>query len=71
VKFVLNEQAKIQVKKDTPVFTIIEPVTVPSEKSKPNRLMILFIWFFLGGVVGAGTVFGHGFIEPLKKKWME
>jgi len=48
-----------------------EPVTIPSEKSKPNRTLILFIWLFLGGVIGAGIVFGQGFIEPLKKKWME
>jgi len=65
------EQAKIQVKQDTPVFTIIEPVSVPTKKSKPNRPMILFIWLFLGGVIGTGIVFGKGFIEPLKKKWKE
>jgi uncharacterized protein involved in exopolysaccharide biosynthesis len=65
------EQAKIQVKQDTPVFTIIEPVSVPTKKSKPNRPMILFIWLFLGGVVGIGIVFGKGFIEPLKNKWIE
>jgi hypothetical protein len=65
------EQAKIQVKQDTPVFTIIEPVSVPTKKTKPNRPMILFIWLFLGGVIGTGWVFGKDFIEPLKKKWME
>jgi len=65
------EQAKIQVKQDTPVFTIIEPVSVPTKKSKPNRPMILFIWLFLGGVIGTGVVFGKGFIEPIKKKWNE
>jgi uncharacterized protein involved in exopolysaccharide biosynthesis len=63
------EQAKIQVKQDTPVFTIIEPVSVPTKKSKPNRQMILFIWLFLGGIAGTGIVFGKGFIEPLKNKW--
>jgi uncharacterized protein involved in exopolysaccharide biosynthesis len=31
------EQAKIQVNKDTPIFTIIEPVSVPLERSKPKR----------------------------------
>ena len=36
------EQAKIQVKRDTPVFTIIEPVSVPSEKSSTSRIKILF-----------------------------
>jgi len=65
------EQAKIQVKQDTPVFTIIEPISVPTKRSRPNRAMILFIWLFLGGVAGTGIVFGKGFFEPLKNKWKE
>ena len=44
------EQAKIQVNKDTPIFTIIEPVSVPLERSKPKRSMMVIIWTFLGGV---------------------
>ena len=63
------EQAKIQVKKETPVFTIVEPVTVPSEKSKPKKAMILFIWIFLGGIVGVGIVFGRGYLSGIKQKW--
>ena len=63
------EQAKIQVKQDTPVFTIIEPVSVPTKRSKPNRPMILMIWLVLGGVTGTSVVFGKGFIEPIKTKW--
>jgi LPS O-antigen subunit length determinant protein (WzzB/FepE family) len=65
------EQAKIQVKQDTPVFTIIEPISVPTKKSKPNRPMILFIWLFLGGVLGAGIVFGRGYLNTIKKQWNE
>jgi hypothetical protein len=65
------EQAKIQVKQDTPVFTIIEPVTVPMKKAKPNRPVILFIWLFLGGVVGTGIVFGREYIGSIKKQWNE
>ncbi len=65
------EQAKIQVKKETPVFTIVEPVTVPSEKSKPKKAMILFIWIFLGGIVGAGIIFGKQFFSGIKEKWKE
>ena len=42
------EQAKLQVNKDTPVFTIIEPVTVPFERSAPKRSLIVLIWTFLG-----------------------
>lgn len=63
------EQAKIQVKKETPVFTIVEPVTVPTEKTKPKKMTILMIWVFLGGVIGVGLVFGKSFLIDLKKKW--
>ena len=31
------EQAKLQVNKDTPVFTTIQPVTIPFERSAPKR----------------------------------
>lgn len=65
------EQAKIQVKQDTPVFTILEPVSVPTKKSKPNRPMILFIWLFLGGVIGTGIVFGKGYYSSIKTQWNE
>jgi LPS O-antigen subunit length determinant protein (WzzB/FepE family) len=65
------EQAKIQVKKDTPVFTIVEPVSVPNEKSKPSRPLILIIWIFLGGIIGTGIVFGKGLLAGVKKKWVE
>lgn len=50
------EQAKIQVNKDTPIFTIIEPVSVPLERSKPKRTMMVIIWTFLGGVFSVGWV---------------
>ena len=50
------EQAKIQVNKDTPIFTIIEPVSVPLERSKPKRTITVIIWTFLGGVFSVGWV---------------
>ena len=42
------EQAKLQVNKDTPVFTIIEPVTVPFQRSAPKRKNIVILWTFFG-----------------------
>lgn len=65
------EQAQIQVKEDTPVFSIIKPVTVPIEKSKPNRPMILVIWTFLGGIFAVGWIFGKQFLATVKTKWNE
>lgn len=65
------EQAQITVKEDTPVFSIVKPVTVPLEKSKPNRPMILIIWTFLGGVIGIGWIFGKQYLGDIRKKWNE
>lgn len=65
------ETAKIKVKEDTPILTVIEPVRVPVEKSAPNRPLILFIGIFLGGIAGVGLVFGKNFWADLKVKWKE
>ncbi len=56
-------QSEIKVKEDTPIFTIIEPVTVPLEKSKPKRSMILVVFTLLGGVMSCGLIFGLDFLK--------
>ena len=50
------EQAKLQVNKDTPVFTTIKPVTVPFERSAPKRSQIVIVFGFLGFVLSCGYV---------------
>ncbi len=50
------EQAKLQVSKDTPIFSVLKPVVVPNEKSGPKRLMIIVIWSFIGFLVASGKV---------------
>lgn len=47
------EQAKIKVKEETPVFTVLEPVRVPAEKSSPRRMLILGSSVIVGFVIGA------------------
>jgi len=72
---VYNELAKqletqqIQVKEDTPVFTILKPVSIPIEKSKPKRSLIVVIWTFLGVALGISFVFGKVFFGGIKEKW--
>ncbi|MCG6191381.1 Wzz/FepE/Etk N-terminal domain-containing protein [Maribellus maritimus] len=61
------EQARIKVKEDTPVFSVIRPVIIPFEKSKPNRPLILIIWIFLGGILGVGLLFGKEYIKIIKE----
>lgn len=59
------EQAKIQVKETTPVFTIVDPVTVPIERSKPKRALICILFTFLGGFAGVGLVLTLPFLAKV------
>jgi uncharacterized protein involved in exopolysaccharide biosynthesis len=61
-----REQARIKVKEDTPVFTIVEPVTVPIEKAAPKRVMIMVMSLFLGIFAGAGWVLMRDYFKGLK-----
>lgn len=62
------EQAKIQVKKDTPIFTIIEPVVVPSKASKPNRVIIFLGWVFFSLFAGSIHVLYKFYINRKNKE---
>jgi uncharacterized protein involved in exopolysaccharide biosynthesis len=65
------ENYRIQVKEETPVFSIIEPISVPTEKFKPKRKQIIFIWVFLGVLFGVGWIFGKNYLTVIKERWTE
>lgn len=60
------EQAKMQVKRDTPVLTIIQPVTVPVRPAN-SRAKTLVVWTFLGFILGCGLVIGKSYLPKLKE----
>jgi uncharacterized protein involved in exopolysaccharide biosynthesis len=62
-----EDPTKIQVNRDTPIFTVIEPVVVPTVRSAPNRGLIVSIWLFLGLVLSAGYVLAK---EPLQELFL-
>lgn len=62
------EQVKIQVKEETPVFSVLEPAMVPSETSKPKHVIILFVSLFLGGFAGIGWIIGKQYYNDIKTK---
>lgn len=66
-------QAEMKIKEDIPILTVVEPVQVPLEKSKPQRAKIVFIWCFLGGVLGCGLILGCDWLKEqgFKNKWVE
>lgn len=43
-----KEKIAIEVKKNTPIFTVINPVVIPNEKFFPNRLLIIFTLTIFG-----------------------
>lgn len=58
-------QAEIKVKEDTPILTVVEPVVIPSERSKPKRSMILVMFTFLGVFMGCGAVLAAPFLSEI------
>ena len=62
------EQAKMKVKKDTPSFSIIQPVSIPMKPAN-SRAKTLIIWVFLGIVVGCGIVLAKEYWPKLKEKF--
>lgn len=58
-----KEQAKIAVTETTPILTVIEPVTIPTEKSGPKRATMLIGFIFLGFIAGTGWILGWPYIK--------
>lgn len=63
------EQSKLQVSKDTPVLSVIQPVSIPTEKSAPNRTLILILSVVLGLICGFGYIFLNQLVKKLRVQW--
>jgi LPS O-antigen subunit length determinant protein (WzzB/FepE family) len=64
------ETQRLQVKKDTPLFTVLKPVNIPIEKSAPKRFLILVVYSFLGLVLSIGYVLVGPVFLNVKKDFM-
>ncbi|PKQ64417.1 hypothetical protein BZG02_06280 [Labilibaculum filiforme] len=62
------ETQKIQVKENTPIFTILQPTSIPIKPSSRGKLLTIIIFAFLGGIVGVVIVFTKDLIKVLKEK---
>jgi uncharacterized protein involved in exopolysaccharide biosynthesis len=63
------ETSKIKVKEDTPVFSIIQPVTVPVDRTKPKKVRILGLSIIFGGLLGLGLVYLRQYLKSVGVKW--
>ena len=62
------ETQELKVKEDTPIFTILQPVFVPLEKTGPNRALILIIYTFLGFVLSIGYLLAKEPVQNIIKE---
>lgn len=60
------QMAKAKVQEITPVYTVVQPATVPLRASKPNKMMILIGFVFLAGVGSIGWIL---FVKDLLQGW--
>lgn len=64
-----KEQAAIQVSKNTPTFSVLDPVKVPKAKSGPKKWIYVSVAFFLGLFFSASLVLAR---KPVQEfiKWI-
>lgn len=62
------EQAKLQLKKDTPVFSTIQEAVTPINRSSPKRSQLVIIFGFVGFILSSLFVL---ISEPLKNLFIE
>lgn len=63
------EHAKIRLQEETPYFSLIKPITIPTEKSSPNRLKILVYFAFAGFVLAFILIIGRTYLTDVRNKW--
>ena len=60
------QMAKVKVQEITPVYTVVQPATVPLRPAKPRKALILIGFVFLAGVGSVGWIL---FVKDLVKGW--
>ena len=62
---------KIKLNKDTPIFSVIDEVSVPNQRSKPQRILIVLVFVFLGLIFSVGFILAKESVIDLVKKIKE
>jgi uncharacterized protein involved in exopolysaccharide biosynthesis len=63
-----REQARIAVKENQTILTLVNPAVVPHEKSAPRRSIILIGFLFLGIATAFGWVQGKPYVQKIFKE---
>ena len=63
-----REQARIAVKENQTILTLVNPAVVPNEKSAPRKSIILMGFLFLGFVAACGWVLGKPYVQNIYRE---
>lgn len=67
-----KEQAAIQLSKDTPTFSVLDPVDVPKQKTGPKKSNYVLGAFFIGFIFSIGWFLAnkpvHDFVKDIKQR---
>jgi uncharacterized protein involved in exopolysaccharide biosynthesis len=66
-----KEQAAIQLSKDTPTFSVLDPVKVPKEKTGPNHILYILGAFFIGFIFSIVWLAGRKPIQDIFKDFQD
>tara|TARA_B100002051_G_C16744161_1_gene646340 strand:+ start:1648 stop:2727 length:1080 start_codon:yes stop_codon:yes gene_type:complete len=56
---------KIKLNKDTPIFSVLDDVSVPNQRSKPERKKIVMIFLALGFIFSTISIFSENYFSKL------
>jgi len=62
---------KIKLNKNTPIFSVLDEVSVPNKRSKPKRRQIVMIYMFLGVTMSILFIFSKGYLKEIIQKIKE
>jgi len=66
-----KEKVAIDVQKNTPIFTIIDPVTLPLEKSYPIRSQIVLFFTFFGFILICGWIIVKDVLIKIRNEFIK
>lgn len=62
------EQSKLQVNRDTPVFSIVKEASMPVERSSPKRTLMVLVFGLIGFVISTAYVIGKDYVLEIIKE---
>ena len=64
-----KEKVNLEIKKNTPIFTIINPVILPKNKVQPQRLLIVIVYSLLGMLISTIFILTKDSFLKIKKEF--